>query len=97
LSIHPSTASNLLDKIEKAGLIRRERNSVDQRVVKLYLTAAGDKALEKAPQPLTGILTHALGQLPDDALTRLNQDLAALIAQMGAINTKDAQKPLSEL
>lgn len=97
LSIHPSTASNLLDKIEKAGLIRRERNSVDQRVVKLYLTAAGDKALNKAPQPLTGILTHALGQLPDDALTRLNQDLAALIAQMGAINTKDAQKPLSEL
>lgn len=97
LSIHPSTASNLLDKIEKAGLIRRERNSVDQRVVKLYLTAAGDKALDKAPQPLTGILTHALGQLPDDALARLNQDLAALIAHMGAINTKDAQKPLSEL
>lgn len=97
LSIHASTASNLLDKIEKAGLIRRERNSVDQRVVKLYLTPAGEKALDKAPQPLTGILTHALGQLPDDALTRLNQDLAALIAHMGAINTKDAQKPLSEL
>lgn len=97
LSIHASTASNLLDKIEKAGLIRRERNSVDQRVVKLYLTASGEKALEKAPQPLTGILTHALGQLPDEALIRLNQDLATLIAHMGAINTQDAQKPLSEL
>lgn len=97
LSIHASTASNLLDKIEKAGLIRRERNTVDQRVVKLYLTEAGEKALEKAPQPLTGILTHALGQLPGDVLDRLNQDLAALIAQMGAINTRDAQKPLSEL
>ena len=97
LSIHASTASNLLDKIEKAGLIRRERNSVDQRVVRLYLTDNGEKALEKAPQPLTGILTHALGQLPDEALTRLHQDLATLIAHMGAINTQDAQKPLSEL
>lgn len=97
LSIHASTASNLLDKIEKSGLIRRERNSVDQRVVQLYLTAAGEKALENAPQPLTGILTHALGQLPDDALARLNQDLAVLIAHMGAVNIKDAQKPLSEL
>ena len=97
LSIHASTASNLLDKIEKAGLIRRERNSTDQRVVRLYLTEAGEAALEKAPQPLTGILTHALGQLPDAALERLNQDLAALIAHMGATDTRDAQKPLSEL
>jgi DNA-binding MarR family transcriptional regulator len=97
LSIHASTASNLLDKIEKAGLVRRERNSADQRVVKLYLTAAGEAALGKAPQPLTGILTHALDQLPDDALARLNQDLAALLAHMGTVNTQDAQKPLSEL
>jgi DNA-binding MarR family transcriptional regulator len=97
LSIHASTASNLLDKVEKSGLIRRERNHVDQRVVRLYLTAAGEKALDNAPQPLTGILTHALGQLPDDALARLNQDLAVLIAHMGAIDIKDAQKPLSEL
>jgi DNA-binding MarR family transcriptional regulator len=97
LSIHASTASNLLDKIEKAGLIRRERNSADQRVVQLYLTAAGEKALEKAPEPLTGILTHALGQLPDASLARLNQDLATLIAHMGEVNARDAQKPLSEL
>lgn len=97
LSIHASTASNLLDKIEKAGLIRRERNSTDQRVVRLYLTDAGEKALRKAPQPLTGILTHALGQLTDDALSRLNQDLATLIAHMGEVNSQDAQKPLSEL
>lgn len=97
LSIHASTASNLLDKIEKAGLIRRERKHADQRVVQLYLTESGEKALEKAPQPLTGILTHALGKLPDDALARLNQDLAVLIAHMGAIDIKDAQKPLSEL
>jgi DNA-binding MarR family transcriptional regulator len=97
LSIHTSTASNLLDKIEKSGLIRRERNATDQRVVRLYLTDAGEAALAHAPQPLTGILTHALEQMSDDALARLNLDLAALVGQMGAVNILDAQKPLSEI
>lgn len=95
MSIHTSTASNLLDKIERAGLVRRERKHADQRVVQLYLTEKGEQALDKAPQPLTGMLTHALGQLSDDTLSRLNQDLATLIAHMGAVDYQAAQKPLS--
>ena len=95
LSIHASTASNLLDKIEKSGLIRRERNAADQRVVRLYLTDAGEKALADAPQPLNGILTHALEQLPGDVLARLNQDLTTLIGHIGAANARDAEKPLT--
>ena len=95
MSIHTSTASNLLDKIERAGLVRRERKHADQRVVQLYLTENGEQALDKAPQPLTGMLTHALGQLSEDTLNRLNQDLATLIAHMGAVDYQAAQKPLS--
>lgn len=97
LSIHASTASNLLDKVEKAGLVRRERNSPDQRVVRLYLTAAGEKALAQAPQPLTGLLPHALNQLPAKSLKRLNEDLANVISHLGAVDARDAQKLLSEL
>jgi DNA-binding MarR family transcriptional regulator len=97
LSIHASTASNLLDKIEQAGLVRRERNSADQRVVRLYLTEAGAARLEGAPQPLTGILTHALAQLSADDLARLSQDLNVLIGHMGEVDDRAAQKPLSEL
>ena len=96
MSIHPSTASNLLDKPEQAGLVRRERSSADQRVVTLQLTDTGRRALKHAPQPLTGILTHALGQLTDEALCRLNDDLAELIAHMGAVDARDAQQPLPE-
>lgn len=97
LSIHASTASNLLDKIEKAGMVRRERGTDDQRIVRLYLTPAGEAALAKAPQPLTGILTDALSKLPEKTLARLNDDLATLLSQMGEVNTRYAQKPLSEL
>jgi len=54
LSTHASP-SNLLDKIEKAGLIRRERKHADHHVVQPYFTAAGELALKKAPQRLPGI------------------------------------------
>ena len=97
LSIHASTASNLLDKIEKAGLIRRERNSQDQRVVRLYLTETGNNALAAAPRPFTGVLPHALGQLAPEVLARLSLDLDTLIGHMDLTNSKDAQRPLSEL
>lgn len=97
LSIHPSTASNLLDKIEKIGLIRRERNSQDQRVVRLYLTDAGQAALASAPRPFTGVLVHALNQLQPYVLARLSQDLDTLIGHMDRANDRDAQRPLTEL
>ncbi|HQT00271.1 MAG: MarR family transcriptional regulator [Hydrogenophilales bacterium 16-64-46] len=97
LSIHASTASNMLDKIEKAGLIRRERNSADQRVVRLYLTEAGLQIVNDAPRPLTGILTHALSNLPESTLARLNDDLRQLIAQMDTADVRDAQKPLTDI
>jgi DNA-binding MarR family transcriptional regulator len=97
LSIHASTASNLLDKIEKNGLARRERGQADQRVVRLYLTEAGKAALAAAPQPFTGVLIHALNQLPPEILARLSQDLDAVINHMEVANSQDAQRPLSEL
>ena len=97
LSIHASTASNLLDKIEKSGLIRRERGTEDQRVVRLFLTETGQAALDAAPKPFTGVLPHALGLLPAETLARLSGDLDTLIGHMDLANTRDARRPLSEL
>lgn len=97
MTIHPSTASNLLDKVEKAGLVRRQRSSADQRVVELYLTEAGRQVLDRAPRPLAGVLTHALEQLPEKALERLDRDLAELIGHLHLADESAATKPLSEL
>ena len=62
LSIHLSTSSNLLDKLEAQELIRRERKGADQRVVQVYLTKAGQQLLRKAPKPVEGVIPDALGQ-----------------------------------
>lgn len=97
LSIHQSTTSNLLGKLEKSGLIRRERSKTDQRVVQLYLSEAGEKALARAPKPFTGVLPHALEQLPEATLQGLIGDLRRVLAHMGAVDETAASKPLSEL
>ena len=41
LAIHPSTCSNMLDKLEAEDLLVRDRSKTDQRAVHIFLTAKG--------------------------------------------------------
>lgn len=97
LSIHPSTASNLLDKLERAGYLRRSRCAGDHRVVELFITEAGQALLARAPQPHCGVLTHALEQLPDSLLERLIEDLEAVTERMQIRDERAATQPLTDL
>ncbi len=97
LSVHISTASNMLEKLAKAGLVERQRSETDRRVVNLQLTAQGRATLDRAPQPLTGLVPHALESLPESALAQLHEDLGMLIRQMNYVDLNAANKPLSTL
>ena len=82
LHIQPSTASNLLDKLEARGWVRRERRDVDNRVVRLLLTAAGTDVLKTMPGPLQGRLRSALRDLSPDLRQGLHDGLVALVQHM---------------
>jgi DNA-binding MarR family transcriptional regulator len=97
LSVHVSTASNLLDKLDRAGLVERLRGETDRRVVRLRLTDKGRDIVARAPRPLTGLVVDALEKMPEDALIRLNEDLASLIQQMNLLDRSAASEPLSNL
>lgn len=97
LSVHVSTASNLLDKLARAGLVERLRGEEDRRVVRLRLTNAGKAIVARAPKPLTGQVINALEKLPEDALARLDAELGSLIQQMDLVDQNDANVPLSNL
>lgn len=97
LSIHISTASNLLDKLARAGLVERLRTEEDRRVVLLRLTDAGKAVVERAPKPLTGLVFDALEKMPKDALTRLDTELTTLIAHMNLVDESAANEPMSNL
>jgi DNA-binding MarR family transcriptional regulator len=82
MALHQSTVSNLIDKLLRKRLIRRDRGDIDGRVVRLYLTAAGERVVRSAPQPGRGVLPDALEHLPPTALRGLDQQLANLLRRM---------------
>lgn len=97
LSVHVSTASSLLHKLTRAGLVEGLRNPSDRRVVNLRLSAQGRALLARAPGPAAGVIPQALATLAPDALERLHADLATLIRQMHPTDRGDAARPLSSL
>lgn len=86
LSIHASTCSNMLDKLETKGLIKRKRSGSDQRAVHLYITDKGSTLLAIAPRPAQGAMSGALEKLGDHDLKQLAEGLEVLV---GALKTKD--------
>jgi len=95
LAIHPSTASNLVRRLEALGLVARRRKGRDQRTVQIYLTGKGSKALRHAPQPLIGVLQQALSELPARRLDALGRQLSELISVMKVKDLRARTIPLS--
>ncbi len=82
MAIHPSTTSNMLDKMQKRGLIRRERIDADHRVVHLFVTPVGERLLTQLPGPVTGLLPDALAQLDDRQIDQVNAALSLILEKM---------------
>ncbi len=96
LSVHASTMSNLLDKLEQHGLIERQRKERDQRVVRLYVTAVGVKLLNKAPAAPQGELNRALEAMNVKQRKALDRALGALITHMSAAEPQAGLQPLGK-
>lgn len=84
MDIHQSTASNLVKALVDRELISLAKAGMDRRTVQLRLLAAGAAVLRRAPGPFTGVLPQALASLDAATLARLDEDLARLIAALGA-------------
>ena len=82
LSLRQSTVSNLVEKLAQAKLVRRVRNDDDRRVVRLYLTRAGERLLGRAPESARGVLPDALERLPRAELRHLDAQLTRLLGAM---------------
>lgn len=96
LSIHLSTASNLVGRLEDRELVRRHRGPPDQRVVRVLLTAEGKRLLRLAPRPAEGIIHDALARMSNDALVRLDRDLETLLRHAHVRDQRAALKHLTE-
>lgn len=91
--IHPSTASNLLDKLEARGLVRRERSSADSRVVRLYLEEPGLALADSIPGPMQGRLRRALGEIPPPVLEGLREGLNLVLERVNVPRRRKTASP----
>ena len=78
LLISDSSASELVDRLEAAGTVRRERSEADSRVVLVSLTPQGRKAAHDAPLGGIPLLRERLKALPAEDLARLDEALMLL-------------------
>lgn len=86
IAIHQTTASNLLDALEKRGYVIKARDAKDQRAVRLSLTEGGERLLAEAPKPARGLLPESLRQLDAENLAQLDQGLTGLLDRIGAMD-----------
>jgi DNA-binding MarR family transcriptional regulator len=96
LDIHQSTASNLIKTLCERGLAVAAREGMDRRSVSLRIQPPGQEVLKSAPMPFAGVLPDALSSLDPATLTRLEQDLAKLIALLEA-DEAGAKMPLADI
>ena len=82
LSIHQSTASQLIDKLVRSGFVERVGHALDRRRVHLRLSRRGVALTQRLPRPSEGVLPTALDRLPDASLRALRTQLSRLIARM---------------
>jgi len=66
LERNTNTITMLVDRMVKAGLVKRTRDRVDRRVVKVTATSKGKNALKPATQASFGAIRGILLQLSDE-------------------------------
>jgi len=96
ISIHQTTASNIVDKLVDDKLVNRRRVSDDRRVIRLFLTPKGERVLHRAPRPLRGVLQEALLDLSPATLRALHRHLAELVRHLQFRDAGDMSEPLPD-
>ncbi len=85
VSLSPATVTGILDRMERRGLVTRERRPEDKRRVLVAITESGRGAAEAAPSYLAERLSHALEGLPEDDRRKIQRVILYLadLADMG--------------
>ena len=91
--MHQTTVSNLLNRLEAAGLVRKGRSPDDQRIVHIHLSAAGRRALRGAAAPARGLLPNVLDGMSPAQLRKVHAGLAVLVDCMNGGGAALTAKP----
>ncbi|MCO6456620.1 MAG: winged helix-turn-helix transcriptional regulator [Pirellulaceae bacterium] len=96
--VGPPTATGIIDRLERQGLVERVRRTLDRRQVFVALTPAGQQLLDRGPPALSDQFEAQLGQLSDSERQQVSAVLqrvaglleAAMLSEVPAAETGDA-------
>ena len=84
VSVSQATMTRIVDRLERAGLVKREKSTQDKRVVNVGLTGAGREKLELAPEPLQAEFLRRFRELEDWEQQMLKSSLLRIAKMMDA-------------
>jgi DNA-binding MarR family transcriptional regulator len=88
-----STVTGIIDRMEREGLVVRERSKEDRRVVKLRLTPKGVELAAEVPLEPMEIFRSALESLTKEEMRELLKILLKVSRKVKAIVKKEVTQP----
>jgi DNA-binding MarR family transcriptional regulator len=84
ISLSQATVTSIIDRLERKGLLKRERSQHDKRKVMLSLTDEGQVAVNKAPPLMQESFIQTFNQLEDWEQTLMLSSLQRVSDMMNA-------------
>lgn len=86
IAVSQATMTRIIDRLERAGIVRREKSTSDKRVVNISLTDAGRTKLDSAPEPLQAEFLRKFRDLEKWEQQMLKSSLLRIAKMMDAEN-----------
>lgn len=82
ISLSPATVTGIVDRLEKRGLVRRERSPDDKRRLRITLTETGLATARRMPPPLAETFSRRLNALPPAEREEIERVIAKVADMM---------------
>lgn len=84
LGVTPSTLTRIVDRVVRQGLVRRQSDHGDRRLVRHHLTASGARTVEELERAGRARMNEVMDRLSDAQMERLVEALEELLAALDA-------------
>ena len=89
LCVTPSNITGIIDRLEKKGLVQRNRKEDDRRVALIHLTDNGKTLSQGLPDPIETRLISALSDLSPGKVQELRDSLVTVLKLIDAQHLGD--------
>jgi DNA-binding MarR family transcriptional regulator len=79
VSLNNSTVTGIVDRLERRGLVQRERSSADRRRIDIIITTEGIDFLQSVPPPIQESLIEGLEHMSQDEVDTIMWSIDTLL------------------